>query len=64
MSQAENPHRRSLDPENDRVILWVICTALLFIVLVSGLLYALSDHSTKYTAYQMKDEALTRLANR
>jgi hypothetical protein len=56
MDQIENPYRRRLDPENGSVVLWVICTTLLLIVLISGFLYALSAQPTKYAPYQLKDD--------
>ena len=39
MTDMKNPYRRSIDPENDSMVLWVIVTALLLIVLTSGFLY-------------------------
>lgn len=44
MAQKTNPCR-SVDPENDGMVLGVIVTALLLIVLVCGFLFGLSDHS-------------------
>jgi hypothetical protein len=55
MAQTPNPYRRSIDPENDGIVLWVIVSALLLIMLVCGFLFGLSDHSKKYTAQPMKN---------
>jgi hypothetical protein len=60
MTDMKNPYRRSLDPENDSLILWVIATGLILIVLVSGLLYVTTRAASDGTRTMQQSVSLNR----